>query len=584
MAIPFETIVVDNTGENIQKILSKETPETPEGSGDFYKLRNTVQKTFSNVSYNHANGEITFTYVDGTTQVVDLPSELRVQNGYYDTDNKNIVLVLANGDNILIPAGDIGADMTKSLAELDKDLVDDTYYGSYMYETGILLANSYIVSQDDTMELFAYQARVNGNDGVSIRSRHEECAVPENGLPLDDSGHISADLYAWQSDWTEWENISFHDAPDDGRIYGRQNGSWTDLTNGLKEIEMLEADTVYEDIYKVKHHTDAGIEYGVLHSGLTFTPIDDAYITITCKQTIVWNDGRIYQREVVDENIDVSVAITTDNGIKHLNPSYSFKSPWCAWSDIYEGRMWKEAPMDNNIYARKNGSWTTLGLAQNDGDAGLVRIGRRSKGLEWTSDDAGGQILVVRGATISQIRNSSPETLVIRPNYIPAAVAFSTHQNMSDDYNTDSILTHESMKEYKSQLPASYGAVKRYVDESVSKSGAISNGQFFDMSSKGSYDIDYKIVPEVQGHYKIFIKTLSCSSATITIKVLKTDGSSYDKVYVGGIYEDFSAEVDDANNIVLYSYTCCDAYSIEIFTSVKDDSTCDCYILARGEW
>lgn len=38
---------------------------------------------------------------------VDLPLELLVQSGYYDSQNKNIVLVLANQDTIVIPVADI---------------------------------------------------------------------------------------------------------------------------------------------------------------------------------------------------------------------------------------------------------------------------------------------------------------------------------------------------------------------------------------------------------------------------------------------------------------------------------------------
>lgn len=38
---------------------------------------------------------------------VDLPLELIVQSGYYDSQNKNIVLVLANQDTIVIPVADI---------------------------------------------------------------------------------------------------------------------------------------------------------------------------------------------------------------------------------------------------------------------------------------------------------------------------------------------------------------------------------------------------------------------------------------------------------------------------------------------
>jgi hypothetical protein len=62
---------------------------------------------FKSVSYNGTNGVLTFTKYDNTTATVDLPLELIVNSGYYDNVNKNLVLVLANLSEILIPVGDL---------------------------------------------------------------------------------------------------------------------------------------------------------------------------------------------------------------------------------------------------------------------------------------------------------------------------------------------------------------------------------------------------------------------------------------------------------------------------------------------
>jgi hypothetical protein len=62
-------------------------------------------------SYNATNGIVTITYYDDTTSTVDLPLELIVESGYYDEDNNNLVLVLANGSEIDIPVGDLLTDL-----------------------------------------------------------------------------------------------------------------------------------------------------------------------------------------------------------------------------------------------------------------------------------------------------------------------------------------------------------------------------------------------------------------------------------------------------------------------------------------
>lgn len=57
-----------------------------------------------NVEYNSTTGVLTFTKHDNTTITVDLPVEEIVTRGYYDSLSQDLVLVLASGQEIRIPA------------------------------------------------------------------------------------------------------------------------------------------------------------------------------------------------------------------------------------------------------------------------------------------------------------------------------------------------------------------------------------------------------------------------------------------------------------------------------------------------
>jgi len=63
--------------------------------------------SFDAVSYSAADGKLTFTFGDGSTQVIDLPLELLVKSGHYDAEKQSIVLTLANEDVLEIPVSDL---------------------------------------------------------------------------------------------------------------------------------------------------------------------------------------------------------------------------------------------------------------------------------------------------------------------------------------------------------------------------------------------------------------------------------------------------------------------------------------------
>lgn len=64
-------------------------------------------KAFVGASYDAQTGIITFTSDDGTTTSIDLPLELLIQSGSYDSQTEEIILVLANGDTIRINVADL---------------------------------------------------------------------------------------------------------------------------------------------------------------------------------------------------------------------------------------------------------------------------------------------------------------------------------------------------------------------------------------------------------------------------------------------------------------------------------------------
>jgi len=66
-----------------------------------------LKESFRAVTYNANNGVLTFTRLNGSVLNVDLPLELLIKSGYYDEDSMEIVLVLANDEQIRIPVSEL---------------------------------------------------------------------------------------------------------------------------------------------------------------------------------------------------------------------------------------------------------------------------------------------------------------------------------------------------------------------------------------------------------------------------------------------------------------------------------------------
>lgn len=107
----------------------------------------------------------------------------------------------------------------------------------------------------------------------------------------------------------------------------------------------------------------------------------------------------------------------------------------------------------------KNTDYATLTTA------GVVKVDTVSttgRGI-YTKDNK----LIVACAEKSEMTNKYSYNRPISPSYQDYAVSVSTHQDMSDDYDVSSLKVAANFEGSQSKLPASYEAVKGYVDTSI---------------------------------------------------------------------------------------------------------------------
>lgn len=105
-----------------EKLYTGSVTETKLSAGVRERLLNAERGAWTDISYNQSNGVITFVNAAGEKIELDLPYELTVSGGRYDPA-LGIVLVLANGDEIVIPVEDFVKDV---IAEIE-EFVDDVY-------------------------------------------------------------------------------------------------------------------------------------------------------------------------------------------------------------------------------------------------------------------------------------------------------------------------------------------------------------------------------------------------------------------------------------------------------------------------
>jgi hypothetical protein len=66
-----------------------------------------LKESFRSVRYNATNGVLTFVRLNGSELNIDLPLELLIKSGYYEDETMEIVLVLANDEQIRIPVSEL---------------------------------------------------------------------------------------------------------------------------------------------------------------------------------------------------------------------------------------------------------------------------------------------------------------------------------------------------------------------------------------------------------------------------------------------------------------------------------------------
>ena len=93
---------------------------------------------------------------------------------------------------------------------------------------------------------------------------------------------------------------------------------------------------------------------------------------------------------------------------------------------------------------------------------GIVKL-RTNSGLTIVEDCA----LVVDCAKWEDVENKSSSVKAITPVIFDYAVKFSTHQDLSDEYNPESLETGMGYLDRADTLPVSYRATKNYIDDKI---------------------------------------------------------------------------------------------------------------------
>ena len=101
-----------NAAVTSEKIYTGSVNETKLSTALLNRLLALESDAFTSITYNPTNGVLTFRTIDGNVTEVDLPLELIIKQGgsYYDKETQDLVLVLANDEEIRIPLNDVTSD------------------------------------------------------------------------------------------------------------------------------------------------------------------------------------------------------------------------------------------------------------------------------------------------------------------------------------------------------------------------------------------------------------------------------------------------------------------------------------------
>lgn len=180
--IKYRQIIHQFVTKNDGQIISKDTlsynysslflVNTRDGNEVNIDGSEDLKSAFKNVSYNPTNGVLSFTKLNDETLNVDLPLELIIQSGYYNTETQELVLVLASGGEIKIPVAELvniyhGDDETISLIEKDNKLIFT------VKDSGITtdkIAN-YTITDDKIVSVSG--SKINGSVGESVKASQD---------------------------------------------------------------------------------------------------------------------------------------------------------------------------------------------------------------------------------------------------------------------------------------------------------------------------------------------------------------------------------------------------------------------------
>ena len=97
------------------------------------------------------------------------------------------------------------------------------------------------------------------------------------------------------------------------------------------------------------------------------------------------------------------------------------------------------------------------------GEYGLVKLGTNAKGIDLTGDGE----LILKQASLANLENNSTQLVVTKPSLHKHVIALGTHQQMSDSYDVSTVSVPNSFSGRQGELPASYNAVKTYIDKKI---------------------------------------------------------------------------------------------------------------------
>lgn len=118
----------------------------------------------------------------GTPQTIDLPLETMVVSGRYDSQNKNLVLVLDNGQEITIPIGDLISGLQAEITvdnKLDIELIDCE--GSHYKVVWVGTSTEYAAAASSVPEGIPV-IKTDDDDIDQIPTENSENLVPSGGI------------------------------------------------------------------------------------------------------------------------------------------------------------------------------------------------------------------------------------------------------------------------------------------------------------------------------------------------------------------------------------------------------------------